>query len=99
MLVSKTIVHCNSEKVSINNSRCRSFWLAQSEKRATLDLRVVSLSPMLGVDITKIITQDEYLSTLKVENIFNVSISTQTTLYKYISIILSTYQAIQSFVF
>ena len=28
-------------------------WLAQTEKRVILDLRVVSLIPMLGVEITK----------------------------------------------
>ena len=27
-------------------------WLAQSVERGTLDLRVVSLSPMLGIEIT-----------------------------------------------
>lgn len=29
-------------------------WLAQSEKHATLDLEVTSLSPVLGIEITKI---------------------------------------------
>ena len=36
-------------------------WLAQSVKHATLDPRVVSSSPMLGVDITYIHT---YIHTL-----------------------------------
>jgi len=29
-------------------------WLAQSEERATLDLRVASLSPTMGAEITQI---------------------------------------------
>lgn len=32
----------------------RGIWLAQSAKPVTLDLRVVSPSPALGVEITKI---------------------------------------------
>ena len=32
--------------------KTRGTWLAQSLEHATLDLRVVSLSPMLGVEIT-----------------------------------------------
>jgi len=31
----------------------RGAWLAQSEEHAILDLRVMSLSPTLGVEITK----------------------------------------------
>jgi len=30
----------------------RGTWLAQSEEGVTLDLRVVSLSPMVGAEIT-----------------------------------------------
>ena len=30
----------------------RGTWLAQSVERVTLDLRIVSLSPMLGVEVT-----------------------------------------------
>lgn len=32
---------------------CWSTWLARSEEYVTLDLRVVSLSPMLDIEITK----------------------------------------------
>ena len=31
----------------------RDTWLAQSEEHVTLDLRLMSLSPTLGVEITK----------------------------------------------
>ena len=35
-----------------NYSPSRGAWLAQSEEHVTLDLRVVSSSPTLGVEIT-----------------------------------------------
>lgn len=36
-----------------DSERLRGAWLAQSVEHATLDLGVMSLSPTLGVDITK----------------------------------------------
>jgi len=40
------------EDHSFKKISTRGAWLAQSVKRRTLDLRFVSLSPMLGVEIT-----------------------------------------------
>jgi len=39
--------------VKIKNSVSQGAWLAQLEKRATLDLRVMSSNLMMGVQITK----------------------------------------------
>ena len=36
----------------VKNKKPRGIWWTQSIERVTLDLRVVSWSPMLGVEIT-----------------------------------------------
>ena len=38
--------------LSLKNKRLRGAWLAQSVEPATLDLRAVSSSPMIGIEIT-----------------------------------------------
>lgn len=42
----------------------RGAWLVQSEKHVTLDLEIMRLSPMLGVDFTythKILKKERYI--------------------------------------
>ena len=42
----------NSLKMKSKNTFIRGMWLAQLVEHVTLDLGVVSLSPMLGIEIT-----------------------------------------------
>ena len=46
------ITHCQDIFHYLKAPTIWGTWLAQLEDRATLDLRVMSLSPMLGVEIT-----------------------------------------------
>ena len=44
--------HLQAKGTHITKLRHEGTWLAQLEELATLDLRVMSLSPMLGLEIT-----------------------------------------------
>ena len=43
---------CTVRSLYLKTQNCRGVWLAQSVERVTLGLRVVSSSPVLGVEIT-----------------------------------------------